>query len=84
MGKINQLPTKVLILALRFYQIWVSPLLGNRCRFYPSCSCYAQQALTYYGIVRGLSYVLWRLLRCHPLHPGGYDPIPNEKNHHGL
>ena len=58
------------------YQWVVSPLLGPRCRFLPTCSCYAREAILRHGIVRGGGRALWRLLRCHPFHPGGYDPVP--------
>ena len=58
------------------YRRWISPALPARCRFYPSCSAYAQEALTRYGALRGLGLTLWRLLRCHPFHPGGFDPVP--------
>jgi putative membrane protein insertion efficiency factor len=58
------------------YRRWVSPVIPARCRFYPSCSAYALEALTVHGVGRGLSLAVWRLLRCHPFHPGGYDPVP--------
>lgn len=61
---------------IRVYQLVVSPLLGPRCRFYPSCSSYAVTALRRHGPVRGTGLALWRLLRCHPWHPGGNDPVP--------
>jgi putative membrane protein insertion efficiency factor len=64
------------IFLLRIYGLFISPLFGNCCRFYPSCSQYAQEALLQYGIARGISLTIFRLLRCHPFHPGGYDPIP--------
>jgi putative membrane protein insertion efficiency factor len=54
----------------------VSPLLGPRCRFYPSCSQYALDALAVHGTLRGGALALYRLARCHPWHPGGYDPVP--------
>ena len=58
------------------YRRWVSPAMPARGRFYPSCSAYALEALTRHGAVRGMTLALWRLLRCHPFHPGGYDPVP--------
>jgi putative membrane protein insertion efficiency factor len=68
---------KVMLLALiRVYQYLFRPLLGANCRFFPSCSDYAQEALTRYGAVRGSWLALRRILRCHPYHPGGYDPVP--------
>ncbi|HXX40196.1 MAG TPA: membrane protein insertion efficiency factor YidD [bacterium] len=61
---------------IRFYQRWVSPYTPASCRFYPSCSEYAAEAISRYGVVRGGWLAVRRLLRCHPLHPGGYDPVP--------
>ncbi|MCC7461811.1 MAG: membrane protein insertion efficiency factor YidD [Gammaproteobacteria bacterium] len=61
---------------LRLYQQWLSPLLGPRCRFYPSCSHYMQEAVAAHGALRGVWLGLRRLARCHPLNPGGYDPVP--------
>jgi uncharacterized protein len=70
----------VLILwLLQAYRYLISPWLGNHCRFYPSCSVYAQDAVNHYGVIKGLRLTLWRLLRCHPFHPGGYDPaVPDD------
>lgn len=67
---------KILVLPIRVYQRALSPFLPKRCRFYPSCSEYAVQALLKYGPVRGGWLALRRLLRCGPWHPGGYDPVP--------
>ncbi len=61
---------------IRGYQRWISPLLPRTCRFYPSCSEYAAQAVARYGLLRGCWFAARRLLRCHPLHPGGFDPVP--------
>jgi putative membrane protein insertion efficiency factor len=66
---------RVVLLLIRLYQIGVSPLLGNHCRFEPSCSTYVTQAIERYGLVRGIWRGLHRIARCHPLHPGGYDPV---------
>ena len=63
-------------LLLRAYQLLISPLLGQRCRFYPSCSQYALEAVTRYGSLRGSALALKRLARCHPFNAGGYDPVP--------
>jgi len=73
---------KVLIFLLRLYQLVLSPILGPRCRFYPSCSCYAQTALERYGVIRGGWMSVRRLLRCHPWHPGGVDPVPETDDLH--
>jgi putative membrane protein insertion efficiency factor len=64
---------------VRFYQLGISPLLGPRCRFAPSCSEYALEALTAHGALRGGWLALRRLSRCHPFHAGGYDPVPAPK-----
>ena len=65
-----------LILLRRAYQRLLSPLLGNHCRFYPSCSQYAVEAIERHGPWRGSLLAVRRLLRCHPWHPGGIDPVP--------
>ena len=67
---------KILIAFIRVYQYTLSPLLGPRCRYYPSCSNYAVDALREHGAVRGLGLAAWRLLRCNPFSNGGYDPVP--------
>jgi putative membrane protein insertion efficiency factor len=67
---------QLLLLLIRGYQILISPLLGPNCRFTPSCSQYAIEAIEIHGPWRGCWLALCRLGRCHPLHPGGYDPVP--------
>ncbi|PIU66193.1 MAG: membrane protein insertion efficiency factor YidD [Armatimonadetes bacterium CG07_land_8_20_14_0_80_40_9] len=67
---------KSLLSLIDFYQRVLSPLLPPTCRFYPSCSSYARQAVKKYGVAKGGMLALWRVLRCHPFHPGGYDPLP--------
>lgn len=74
----NWLMGRLLIKLITAYQYLISPWLGNRCRFYPSCSEYAKQAVLEWGVAKGLMLGSWRLLRCHPWHPGGYDPV-NQK-----
>ncbi|MDR0550878.1 MAG: membrane protein insertion efficiency factor YidD [Spirochaetaceae bacterium] len=64
------------LLLIRFYQLAISPHLRPRCRFYPSCSVYAYEAVERHGFVRGVYLAARRLLRCHPFHAGGYDPVP--------
>ncbi|MDQ1725285.1 MAG: uncharacterized protein QOG52_2313 [Frankiaceae bacterium] len=61
---------------IRAYQLVLSPLLGQRCRFAPSCSSYAAEALAVHGAVRGSWLAVRRIARCHPFHPGGYEPVP--------
>ena len=67
---------KLLIILLRVYRYALSPLLGNQCRFTPTCSCYAITAIESHGSLRGLWLSGKRLLRCHPWNQGGYDPVP--------
>jgi len=69
-------PRRVMGLLIRGYQYWISPLLGRHCRFWPSCSEYARQAIERYGLWRGGWLGAKRICRCHPWHPGGYDPVP--------
>ncbi len=61
------------------YQRVISPALPRRCRFEPTCSAYAVQALQQFGILRGLVLATWRVLRCNPFHPGGYDPVEAQR-----
>ncbi|MEO5574354.1 MAG: membrane protein insertion efficiency factor YidD [Gammaproteobacteria bacterium] len=68
---------KILIILISSYRYLVSPLLGNHCRFYPSCSCYGQQAIRRHGALTGSWLTLRRLARCHPWHTGGFDPVPD-------
>jgi len=71
-----QLITKMGLWLIRAYQLLLSPLLPSCCRFAPSCSHYAAEALGRYGFLKGLYLSLRRLGRCHPFHPGGWDPVP--------
>ena len=66
----------LLALPIRLYKRWLSPLLPPACRFHPTCSVYALEALQKHGALRGVRLTLWRLLRCQPFHPGGFDPVP--------
>ena len=65
-----------LILLIRFYKLFISPLLGHHCRFEPTCSQYTMEALEQHGLLKGLALGLNRIRKCHPWHEGGYDPIP--------
>ena len=69
----------VVIAPIAFYQRFISPGLPQRCRYHPSCSRYAVQAIRQYGILRGLVLAAWRLLRCNPWSPGGYDPVEAQR-----
>ncbi len=71
----------LLALLIRFYQWTVSPMVGPACRFYPSCSQYALEAVTRFGVLRGGALAVARLARCHPWHPGGFDPVPAVGGH---
>lgn len=71
--------SKLVILVLRAYRYVLSPLLGQRCRFHPSCSTYTQEAVARFGVLRGGWMGLKRIGRCHPFHPGGLDPVPGSK-----
>lgn len=70
---------KLLIALIRMYRYLLSPWLGRNCRFYPSCSEYAVQALKQHGALRGSGLTVARLCRCHPWHEGGYDPVPEQQ-----
>ena len=72
--KLLQLPKWTMIALVKFYQRAISPLLGQNCRFQPSCSQYMIGAIEKYGVLRGTIKGVWRILRCHPYSRGGYDP----------
>lgn len=72
----SRLIVRALASPIRVYQRWISPALPPRCRFYPTCSSYALEALAVHGPAKGLWLVVRRVTRCHPFHPGGYDPVP--------
>ncbi|MDR3490408.1 MAG: membrane protein insertion efficiency factor YidD [Gammaproteobacteria bacterium] len=79
MAKISSPISKSLTLIIQAYQYAVSPLLGNCCRFYPSCSAYTVEAIQVHGCLHGSYLGMRRIIRCHPWHQGGFDPVP-EKN----
>ena len=70
---------RIAILPIRAYQLLLSPMVGQRCKYYPSCSEYAAQAIQRYGILRGLVLAGWRLLRCNPWSRGGFDPVEEQR-----
>jgi putative membrane protein insertion efficiency factor len=69
----------VVLLPIRAYQKLISPMLGQHCKYHPSCSAYAVQAIQRFGILRGLVLAGWRLLRCNPWSRGGYDPVEQQR-----
>ncbi len=71
---------RMLMLPIVAYRRWISPALPARCRFYPSCSAYAVEAISTHGALRGLRLAIWRLLRCQPFNAGGYDPVPPRRS----
>lgn len=80
MGKINLMLRKIVCLPIKFYQFLISPLLKPSCRYYPSCSEYAESAIKQLGIIKGFWMTFKRILRCHPWARGGYDPVlPNDE-----
>ena len=76
LGGVRTLPRTVLILFVRGYQVSISPLLPPSCRYFPSCSAYAAEALERHGALKGSWLAARRILRCHPFTAGGYDPVP--------
>jgi putative membrane protein insertion efficiency factor len=70
---------RLAILPIRAYQVLLSPMTGDRCKYYPSCSEYAAQAIRRFGILRGLVLAGWRLLRCNPWSHGGFDPVEDQR-----
>jgi putative membrane protein insertion efficiency factor len=69
------MPERLILFLIKIYRFF-SPFFGRRCRFYPSCSQYAEEAISRYGFLRGMFLSIRRVLKCHPFHPGGYDPVP--------
>jgi len=66
---------RFLVILIRLYQKFLSPLKGQTCRFYPTCSEYSAQAILKYGLIKGSWKAIRRILKCHPFHPGGHDPV---------
>lgn len=75
-GGSASLPARAAVALLRFYKAAVSPWLPRACRFEPTCSVYAREAIERHGFLRGAGLAVRRLFRCHPFHPGGFDPVP--------
>jgi len=73
--KADAITKRALIRVIKTYKKFISPLLPLSCRFYPSCSQYALDAIDKYGSLKGLLLATFRILKCHPFHPGGYDPV---------
>jgi putative membrane protein insertion efficiency factor len=67
---------RIFIFLIRIYKILISPFLPQSCRFTPTCSGYSVEAIERYGVIKGIFLGLKRILKCHPFHPGGYDPVP--------
>lgn len=80
MNKAKKILILPLVGLLRFYQIFISPLLGSNCRFTPTCSNYMLEALEVYGLIKGLYLGVKRIFRCHPWGGSGYDPVPKKEN----
>ena len=76
MFEFKQWPRRTMVVGVRAYQVVLSPIFGGSCRYYPSCSAYAIEALERHGAMRGGWLALRRILRCHPFRPGGFDPVP--------
>jgi hypothetical protein len=76
MNWLSRIISKLLVMPIRFYQMCISPLLGPCCRFTPTCSEYAKQAILKHGPIKGLGLAIWRILRCNPWGGSGYDPVP--------
>lgn len=80
----SNVANKIVVLLLRLYQIALSPILPSSCRFYPSCSHYGIAAYRKFGFFKASFLTIKRVGKCHPFHPGGFDPLPTRKeNHHG-
>lgn len=73
---------RVLIRCVKIYRYLISPFMANHCRFHPNCSSYSIDAIERYGAIKGCYLTIRRLLRCHPFHPGGFDPVPDKHSGH--
>ena len=75
--QLKALPRQILLWLVRGYQLAISPMFGPTCRFYPTCSNYAMDAIREHGALKGAMLAAVRLAKCHPWHPGGFDPVPH-------
>jgi len=71
---------KMFLAPIRFYRKWITPNTAPSCRFSPTCSSYAEEAIMRFGVIKGTGLAIWRILRCNPFCKGGYDPVPEKKN----
>jgi putative membrane protein insertion efficiency factor len=78
------LPRNICVAILRAYRAVISPLYGQVCRYYPSCSAYALEAIQQHGVVKGVGLGVWRIARCHPWAKGGVDDVPESRHHDHL
>ncbi|MCX7735755.1 MAG: membrane protein insertion efficiency factor YidD [Candidatus Kapabacteria bacterium] len=72
---------KIIISIIKLYKFAISPIFPSSCRFYPTCSSYSIEAIEKFGVGKGSILAVKRILKCHPFHPGGYDPVPNNIKH---
>ena len=79
MAKNNSTPQKLVLALIKGYQRFISPMLGSNCRFNPTCSAYASEAVSRFGVIKGSWLAFRRILKCHPLNDGGDDPVPPVK-----
>ena len=71
---------KIILLLIKLYQKYISIFLRKNCRFYPTCSAYTYEAIEKFGIIKGIFLGIKRIIKCHPFHPGGYDPVPEKRD----
>jgi len=79
LNRVKSLLVWIPLFLIKAYRYLISPLMGNHCRFYPSCSQYGEEAYQRFGILKGTVLTIKRVLKCHPWHAGGYDPVPDDQ-----